>query len=385
MAKDSVTSIKPQELAFDGERFIPGAGVEIAYHHWLRYLFARQLAAGKRVLDVASGEGYGAAFLAKVAAHVDGFDASAEAVAHARTKYGGDTRLELTCSDVESFFRSAQPASYDLVTAFEIIEHVDARGQGLLLEGIRRVLAPGGVAVISSPDKQIYSDVRLSTNPFHVRELYRDEFEKLLAGVFPSVRVFEQLTFTGAALYEAGAARAHIAELKWSDLQRLEGEPHERVGGRGEYLVAMVAQEPRTLDAEGFVLLDRARKLIGEQMYRQHLEIEELRVRAEEARGLREEVAEMRRTWVDPGELARREALNEALVSRLLAIAARNQAEGAAPDEVRRLREDLRIARQAYEELSGMVSIKLVQKAKRVWDRVPFVKYALKAVAKRAL
>jgi len=382
MSNESVTSIKPQELAFDGERFIPGAGVEITYHHWVRYLFARQLAAGKRVLDVASGEGYGAAFLAKIAARVDGFDASPDAVKHALTKYEGDSRLQFTCSDVETFFRSAEPASYDLVTAFEIIEHVDARGQEVLLEGVRRVLAPGGVAVISSPDKQIYSDVRLSTNPFHVREMYRDEFEKLLGGFFPSVRLFEQLSFTGAALYEAGAAHARIAEMKWTDLLRLKGEPHEGVGGRGEYLVALVAQEPQALDTADFVLLDRSRKLIGEEMYRQHLELEAVKAREQQ---LRAEVDEMRRSWLPGDELRRREALNEALVSRLLAIAARNQAEGGASDEVRRLREDLRVARQAYDELSSMVSLKLVQKAKRVWDRVPFVKNAVKAVAKRAL
>jgi hypothetical protein len=95
----------------------------------------------------------------------------------------------------------------------------------------------------------------------------------------------------------------------------------------------------------------------------------------------------MRRTWLSAEEATRREALNEALVSRLLAIAARNELEGGAAgaDEVRTLREDLRIAQQAYAELSSMVSIRLVRKAKRVWDRVPFVKNAVKAVAKRAL
>src|SRR5712691_8135384 len=124
------------ELEFDGERFVPGAGVEITYHHWLRYLFAAQFAAGKRVLDVASGEGYGAAALAETAAQVNGFDADEAAVAHARAAYRDHPRLSFRCAKIDEYFASAPPESYDLVTAFEIIEHVDERTQLRLLEGI---------------------------------------------------------------------------------------------------------------------------------------------------------------------------------------------------------------------------------------------------------
>ena len=73
MPQETVTSIKPasEHLQFDDERFIPGAAVEIGYHHWLRYFFALQFASDKRVLDVASREGYGSAYLASRAAKVD--------------------------------------------------------------------------------------------------------------------------------------------------------------------------------------------------------------------------------------------------------------------------------------------------------------------------
>src|SRR6267143_3291842 len=169
MPQETVTSLKRagEELQFDGERFVPGAAVEISYHHWLRYFFALQFAQDKRVLDVASGEGYGSAYLASRAARVDGFDVNADAVNHATKVYGDNPRLLFTHSDIDGFFRDAAPASYDLVTAFEVIEHVDERSQLELLDGIHRVLAPGGVALISSPDKQLYSDVRLQKNPFH--------------------------------------------------------------------------------------------------------------------------------------------------------------------------------------------------------------------------
>jgi 2-polyprenyl-3-methyl-5-hydroxy-6-metoxy-1,4-benzoquinol methylase len=46
------------ELAFTGERFVPGAKGEIWIEHWHRYHFAARWCAGKRVLDVACGEGH---------------------------------------------------------------------------------------------------------------------------------------------------------------------------------------------------------------------------------------------------------------------------------------------------------------------------------------
>src|SRR5216684_1508478 len=103
----TVMPLKPavDELAFNGERFVSGAGVEISYHHWLRYYFALQFAQDKRVLDVASGEGYGANYLASTAKKVDGFDVSQEAVAHARAVYGDNSRVSFTRADIDGFFR----------------------------------------------------------------------------------------------------------------------------------------------------------------------------------------------------------------------------------------------------------------------------------------
>src|SRR5947208_13894104 len=101
MPHETVNSFKRDggHLEFDGARFVPGAGVEITYHHWLRYFFALQFAHDKRVLDVGSGEGYGAAYLASRAANVDAFDSSAEAVRHAAGAYGDNPRLSFTHSD----------------------------------------------------------------------------------------------------------------------------------------------------------------------------------------------------------------------------------------------------------------------------------------------
>ena len=71
------------DLAFTGERFLPDCQGEIWLEHWHRYHFAAALAPGRRVLDVASGEGYGSALLALSAREVVGVDAAADVVAHA--------------------------------------------------------------------------------------------------------------------------------------------------------------------------------------------------------------------------------------------------------------------------------------------------------------
>ena len=70
------------------ERMVPEeAHPRIFWEHIERYRFAREFVAGKRVLDVACGEGYGAAALSRAGAvSVIGVDISAETCAHAASK-----------------------------------------------------------------------------------------------------------------------------------------------------------------------------------------------------------------------------------------------------------------------------------------------------------
>src|SRR5512145_1849337 len=86
-------------LPFTGERYTPECVREIAYEHWHRYAFAAPLAAGRRVLDAACGEGYGSALLARAGAQVLGVDISLDAVAHARSRYAGQAGLRFEPGD----------------------------------------------------------------------------------------------------------------------------------------------------------------------------------------------------------------------------------------------------------------------------------------------
>ena len=168
-------------LLFTGERFLPEREGEIWYEHWHRYALARQLCQHRTVLDVACGEGYGAAMMAENAARVTGVDISVDAVGHARSRYGHQANLEFVAASCDSL--PFPDASFDLAISFETIEHIETQ-QAFIAE-LARVLRPDGVLLLSSPNKRLYSDAHDYHNEFHVRELYRDELEELLRATFP--------------------------------------------------------------------------------------------------------------------------------------------------------------------------------------------------------
>jgi len=170
-----------EPLLFTGERFLPEREGEIWYEHWHRYALARQLCQHRTVLDVACGEGYGAAMLAGNAERVTGVDISVDAIRHAHSRYGHQANLEFIAASCDRL--PFPDASFDLAISFETIEHIEA--QPAFIAEIARVLRPGGVLLLSSPNKRLYSDAHDYHNEFHVRELYRNELEKLLRETFP--------------------------------------------------------------------------------------------------------------------------------------------------------------------------------------------------------
>jgi ubiquinone/menaquinone biosynthesis C-methylase UbiE len=184
-------------MEFTGERYLPSLGGEIKYEHLHRYALAQQFAAGKSALDIASGEGYGAALLARSAASVTGVDLDAEAVRHASERYGAYPNLNFLTGSCQSIPLSDH--SVDLVTSFETIEHHD-RHQEMMRE-IKRVLRPGGLLILSSPNKTVYTDQRKQTNEYHVKELYQDELIALLRTYFRRIEIYGQRMAIGSVIY----------------------------------------------------------------------------------------------------------------------------------------------------------------------------------------
>jgi SAM-dependent methyltransferase len=197
------------DLEFTGERYIPGTPGEIAHEHWHRYAFARGLVAGRRVLDVACGEGYGSGLLAQSAAHVIGIDIDVRTLAHARRAYAD--RANVTFVEGSATALPLGDASVDAIVSFETIEHLPADDQPRMLGEFARVLARDGVLVLSSPNRPQYSDARGYANPFHLHELDRDELAHLLEPHFPAQRWHRQHRYFGSALWAEEASGRYEA------------------------------------------------------------------------------------------------------------------------------------------------------------------------------
>jgi SAM-dependent methyltransferase len=168
------------------ERLANDPTSELWGEHLSRYRFAAQFAARQRVLDVASGAGFGLPILTHAGGRPIGVDYDALALDDVRQR---QPCAALVRADATRLPLRAQ--SVDLVVSFETIEHVpDA--QALVVE-IRRVLRPGGRLVLSTPNRAFGPAERHTANPFHVREFTADELRSLLRESFDEVRLYGQL------------------------------------------------------------------------------------------------------------------------------------------------------------------------------------------------
>jgi GT2 family glycosyltransferase/ubiquinone/menaquinone biosynthesis C-methylase UbiE/glycosyltransferase involved in cell wall biosynthesis len=163
--------------------------MEMITEHQQRYLSILPLVEGKRVLDIASGEGYGSNWIAERAKSVVGVDISEEAIANARGKYQRDNLQFLTGSVAEI---PLEDHSVDVIVSFETIEHVDEELQRQFLTEAKRVLTENGILVISTPNKLEYSDKRNYSNEFHIKEFYYDEFMDFIGREFSYTKVYNQ-------------------------------------------------------------------------------------------------------------------------------------------------------------------------------------------------
>jgi SAM-dependent methyltransferase len=184
--------MKIEEERCDLKRFLPAW---VRHQHVERYRWAAQYVAGLRVADAACGTGYGSAMLVRAGAgRVDGFDISPEAVAEASR----------VCRSPSARFRVASAlnlpaadATYDVYISFETIEHLDD-DEAFLAEAVR-VLRPGGLMLLSTPNRRVLDPgTSIHDRPFnryHVREYAREELESKLRSRFASVEWYGQRSF----------------------------------------------------------------------------------------------------------------------------------------------------------------------------------------------
>ena len=180
-------------LEWTGERLVTDVeGVLGVAEHLHRYALACEFVKGKKVLDIASGEGYGSNLLSKHAEHVTGVDISDDAVKHANEKYTKENKLIYRVGSASKI--PLDDASVDVVTSFETLEHTTEHEE--FLQEIKRVLVPGGLLIMSTPDTVLYKP-HDPNNPFHVKELTTEEFETLIRTYFQNSFLLNQRSVIG--------------------------------------------------------------------------------------------------------------------------------------------------------------------------------------------
>lgn len=239
---------------FTGERVIPGqVDVDLWNEHLSRYAFATRLARRKRVLDVGCGAGYGSAELANTASSVTGIDISADAVAYATEHY---QRQNLQFQQAGAAQLPFPDAAFDLVVAFEVIEHLTDWEQ--LIAEARRVLSPGGQFVVSTPNKAYYAESRRLSgpNPFHEHEFEYIEFKQALEQYFPHTLLFTENHADSIVFRPVGDGRAPSAEV------RLDGETANV--DEAHFFIAVCASQMMT-GAPAFLYVPSAANVLRER------------------------------------------------------------------------------------------------------------------------
>jgi SAM-dependent methyltransferase len=212
LQRDQPPGVPPLELT--GERTLPDVPEENYWYqrHLVVYQWIAQRVGGLHVVDVASGEGYGAAELARSARSVLGIEPNPDAYEHARLKYGSD-RLTFRRDIAETFIEPC-----DAVVFLQTIEHV--QDPDAVLEHFRSQLNPGGVAYVSTPNVLTLAPegAERSGNPWHIKEYRPEEFRALCEAHFSSVELI--------GLFHARKLRVHqvaIERAGWDAIHRRLG------------------------------------------------------------------------------------------------------------------------------------------------------------------
>lgn len=250
------------DLENTGERFLPGVGnaAEMSYDHIARYRLVERYVAGKDMIDMGCGAGYGSNSLSRLAKSVCGVDLSGEAIDHAKNRYHAPN-LTYQVGDVTKL--SFEEDSFEAAVSFEVIEHLP-RPEDLAVEA-KRVLKEDGIFIVSTPDKQTYSNDRNSVNPFHVKEMYEPEFREILERHFEHVTLYRQGAFAGSLILPGEEFPADGRVTLESAHFSLEDPEFSLAPPATLYIVAVCTNgtAPEPLERP-YMILDRDRQIFEE-------------------------------------------------------------------------------------------------------------------------
>lgn len=148
------------------------------------YEFARrQFGVSDRVLDIACGDGYGCRILAEQVGQVLGVDINRSLIA-ANQDANAVTNVKYDVADCLAL--SLPDSAMTGATAMELIEHLPVEQVDQFVKEVRRVVAPGGIFVCSTPQNS-HGDIPVV--PWHVKEYSVHELRAILERHFGSVKI----------------------------------------------------------------------------------------------------------------------------------------------------------------------------------------------------
>lgn len=189
----------------------------LAAHHVHRYELAAALVAGRSVVDLCCGAGYGSFILARTARTVVGVDSDEAAIAEARGA-PQPSGVEFQVADALRYLLSVEPGSAEAIVCFEGIEHVPDPVQ--LAHALAEHARAGTRIVLSFPNSRAFKE----RNPFHVTDFGYEETLELLS-VFDAPVVLSQYLAEGSLLVGLDApSQSEVLQGRVSNLERAEPE-----------------------------------------------------------------------------------------------------------------------------------------------------------------
>jgi len=169
MAKVYTTEITSEEISSDNP---------IHQRLFKAYVIAKEYVSGD-VLEVGCGEGRGVGLLMQHARSFTAVDKIEDVISDLKIKFPTGRFLSMNIPPL----RELPDNAYDSIVSFQVIEHI--QDDVLFLKEIHRVLKPGGIALLTTPNRRM----SLSRNPWHIREYLPEELRNIAAKIFPHVQM----------------------------------------------------------------------------------------------------------------------------------------------------------------------------------------------------
>lgn len=169
MAKVYTTEITSEKITSDNP---------IHQRLFKAYVVAKDYVRGN-FLEVGCGEGRGVDTLLPLVHQYTAVDKLKSVLDELRKQYPAVNFISMNIPPLQGL----NDNTYNSIASFQVIEHI--QDDFLFLKEIHRVLKPGGIALITTPNRKM----SLSRNPWHIREYLADELKTLAGKIFNEVEM----------------------------------------------------------------------------------------------------------------------------------------------------------------------------------------------------